>query len=112
MGETVTKISKVESGEDRYGKPTFTDTETTVDGVAVAPAASTVDPQTGATITTQGMILYLPATVSSAVDDRWRVRGVVYETEGASADWRSFYSDDLPGNVVQLKESGFVNVEN
>lgn len=109
MWETVTKITREQSGVDRYNKPVFTDVETNVDDVGVAPAGSTLDPETGAITTTRNTTLYLPPEVTSAAGDRWRVRGVVYEVEGASADWPTGFSSWTPGNVVILKETEFVD---
>ena len=108
MSESVVLITRERTGTDRYNKPVFTDVETTVDGVGVAPTTSTVDPSTGAVITTAGMALYLPADVTCGPHARFRVRGVEYKVRGASEDWSSFYSSWKPGNVVRLEATAFV----
>lgn len=109
MGETVVLITREQTGVDRYGKPTYSDVQTPVDGVAVAPATSTIDPSTGAVITTGGMTLYLPTAVTSGPDARFRVRGVEYKVRGASENWRAFYSQWQPGNVVHLEDRDYVD---
>lgn len=112
MGETVYRVTREETGVDRYNKPVFTDTDVQVDGVGVAPTSQSVDPETGAVVASRGMTLYLPPDVVSASDDRWRVRDITYETDGASADWSSIFEDWHPGNVVVLKEAEFIDGQN
>lgn len=109
MWETVTKITREQTGVDRYNQPVFEDVEADVPDVAVAPAGSSTDPQTGAVTTTRNTTLYLPDGVTSAPDDRWRVRGIVYAVTGASADWPTGFSSWTPGNVVVLEDTEYVD---
>lgn len=109
MGETVILITREQTGVDRYNKPVYSDVETSVDGVGVAPSTSTTDPATGAIITTGSMALYLPPNVTCGPDARFRVRGIEYKVRGASEDWASYYSAWRPGNVVRLEDRNYVD---
>ncbi|TPG05584.1 hypothetical protein [Curtobacterium flaccumfaciens] len=107
MSETVILITRQKTGTDRYNKPVYSDVETPIDGVGVAPTTSSTDPATGAVITTAGMALYLPSEVTCGPEARFRVRGVEYKVRGASEDWASFYSSWRPGNVVRLEDRDY-----
>lgn len=109
MAETVTLITREPAGVDRYGKPTYRDVETPVDGVGVAPTTSSIDPTTGSVVTTSAMALYLPADTTCGPDARFRVRGAIYKVRGKSEDWSSFYSSWRPGNVVRLEEESYID---
>lgn len=109
MGESVVLITRQKVGVDRYNKPIFSDVETPVDGVGVAPTTSSIDPTTGSVITTSAMALYLPPDVTCGPDARFRVRGVEYKVRGTSEDWVSFYSTWRPGNVVRLEDADYVD---
>jgi hypothetical protein len=109
MCETVVLITREQTGTDRYNKPIYSDVETAIDGVGVAPTTSSTDPTTGAVITTSGMALYLPSDVSCGPDARFRVRGSEYKVRGRSEDWASLYSSWRPGNVVRLEDREYVD---
>ena len=109
MSESVVLITRQQTGVDRYNKPTYSDVETTIEGVGVAPVTSEIDPTTGAVVITAGLALYLPAEVSCGPDARFRVRGVEYKVRGASEDWASYYSSWRPGNVVRLEDRNYVD---
>lgn len=101
-GETVVRIRGEQSGEDRYGSPTFTDAETDIEGAAYDPGGSRepATPERDAVVTNPKLYFtYQPDIVAT---DRIRVRGVVHEIVSRPALWVSPFTGVTAGLVVEL----------
>lgn len=115
-GETVTMITPgVEVGRDRYNKPIYADVKLEVQDVAVAPGATSIDPQTQQVIETRGLTLYLPTQIKVEPTARFIVRGKTYPIDGSSQDWdrpvgfSRGYDTWAPGNVINLSAKEYVD---
>jgi hypothetical protein len=75
-----------------------------VENVTVAP---TVPEETreasGAQLLTGCTLYSLPLELEVAKEDRFRVRGVMYEVEGIPQQYRNPFTGHTPGPVVVLK---------
>jgi hypothetical protein len=109
QGETVTLITRQLAGEDRFGKPVFTDVAADVEDVMVAPVVPVMDANTGQIVDTDGFDLHLPPDVHVPADARFIVRGTEYPVVGPSRDWGYFSSGEPAGNVVAVRRSAFVD---
>ena len=104
-GETVT-VKRPATTTNRNGDaaPNWASvTETDVDNVAVAPATGTEDASQRVSGVVADLTIYAPTGTDIAGTDRVEVRGTDYEVVGPTRDWRSPYSGDRPGVVVDLK---------
>lgn len=109
IGETVTILHVDPAGYDEYGDPnTSTQTETTVDGCAVAPRFSDVagfieTDQRGRAGVVIGYTVYAPPGTVVKRTDRMRVRGVEYDVDGEPGVWISPFEGVEKGVEIALK---------
>ena len=105
IGETVTILTRTETGTDRYGKPVYDWPEpgAQVHGCAVAPRSSIEPAEIARTPVYEGLAVYMPPGVSVTPYDRLVIRGTVYEVDGDPGDWRSPYGAVARGIVVNAK---------
>lgn len=109
-GEPVTWHHRADTGtKDRYNKPIYTDVDTTIDGVLVAPNLG--DEVTGSADDTSNTrtTLYFPNQVGIDPDDLFTVRGTRYKVFSSEADWSTGMSDWNPGSVVQLARKEYTD---
>lgn len=107
-GETVTVLSRTQTGTDRYGKPVYDWPEpgTQVPGCKVAPLVSEEPADIARNPVSIGFSVYMPPGVPVTPYDRVIVRGIVCEVIGEPGDWRSPYVPSLlagKGVVVNVK---------
>lgn len=105
----VTRIRHVDTGEkDRYGKPIMTVVQSTHMAYGFAPVVTGDVKGVESVVSEAGGTLYFrPPNLTEAIpDDRFVVRGVEYEVDGASAYWE--HTDGVPkGSVVILKRTEY-----
>ena len=101
--DSVKRHRRVESGADRYGNPTYTETVSDLPPARFAPRSVIPSPEPGRAPVVNEPALYWkrqwPDVVAS---DRIEVRGSVFEVSGDPADWRGPLSGGL---VVRLREA-------
>lgn len=103
--ELVQIIRRSSVSVDEYGEPVFTTTEIDVQAiVANRTAMGTTLFEAGEISLVQGLRLFLPAGTDVQDDDRFRVRGKVYEMDGDAFDWRDGLGSWNPGVVVDLQK--------
>lgn len=104
-GETVTILTRTETGTDRYGNPTFAwpAPGVDVDGCAVAPRSATEPAQVGRQAVITGLTVYMPPGTVVGPYDRLSLRGVTYEVDGEAGEWVSPFSGWRPGVEVAVK---------
>ena len=78
-------------------------TETDIDNVAVGPGTGAEDASQRVSGVVADLTIYAPTGTDITGTDRVEVRGIDYEVVGPTRDWRSPYSGDRPGVVVDLK---------
>lgn len=102
-GETVTRIRRQKTGEDRDNEPIYSDTETAVSGAGVAWGPSE-EPLliAGNPVTVDATLYFWESSPDIKREDRIRVRGKVYEVAGDPADWRNPFTGWNAGLVVNL----------
>lgn len=107
-GETVVRIRRVPvldpysqevTGYTWDGAP-----ETPILNVAVEPRPSTEPLQDARNAVVSGFTLYMKSGNDVQPTDRIGVRGVVYDVDGETAEWRNPYTGTLAGLVVQTKK--------
>lgn len=107
FGETVTRV-RAASVVDPYSQEStgadWSNTSTLdIDGVAVEPRPSSEPTQDARNSVVSGFTLYMEPGSDVLAGDRVTVRGVLYDVDGAPADWRSPFDGSNPGLVVQTK---------
>lgn len=94
IGETVTVLTRTQTGVDRYGKPIYgwPGPGVEIAGCAVAPRTSEEPVQVGRQAVITGLQVYLPPGVEIGPYDRLLIRGDTYEVEGDTGEWLNPYS--------------------
>lgn len=101
-GDVAVLHSRTVTGRDALGVDTFTTVDSTIKGCAFAPGGSVELVQGQDMVTTQP-VLYMPTGTVVKPTDTVTVRGVTYDVDGGSNDWRSPFTPWAPGVVVNLK---------
>ena len=103
--ELVQIVRRSSVSVDEYGEPVFTETEIDVQAlVANRTAMGTTLFEAAEISITQGLRLFLPAGTEVSDDDKFRVRGKVYQMDGEAFDWRDGLGSWNPGVVVDLQK--------
>ena len=104
FGETVTVLTRAQTGTDRYGKPAYDwpGPGVEVTGCAVAPRTSAEPLEVGRQAVITGLTVYMPSWVTVGPYDRLIVRGVTYRVEGEPGQWRTPYTGRRPGIEVAV----------
>lgn len=102
-GEAVVRLRRTAGAPDRYNNPTYTWAESTLTGAAFAPARSDEPVEVGRTPIITQATLYWRTAVDAVAGDRWRVRGVEYDTDGTPQSWVDPFGSPVGGTTVQLK---------
>lgn len=100
--ELITQIRRSSNSTDEYGQPVFTVSQTTVEALVSARLSNT-NFDADAIVVTDGLTIYLPAGTEVLDDDRFDIRGKVYEIDGESFEWKSGLGVWNPGVVVNLQ---------
>jgi hypothetical protein len=101
--ELVQIIRRNSVSEDEYGEPVFVLTEIDVQALVANRTSATLFEAAEISLV-QGLRLFLPAGTEVQDDDRFRVRGKVYEMDGDAFDWRDGLGSWNPGVVVDLQK--------
>jgi hypothetical protein len=103
-GETIAIVSQTVSGQDDDGNDTRVASETSISGVAFAPAGSTELVQGQDTVITQDTV-YLPTGASLPLaTDKVRARGRLYNIEGDPQVFVNPFTGEAPGAVLRLSK--------
>jgi len=103
--ELVQIIRRSSVSVDEYGEPVFITTEIDVQALVANRTAMGTTLFEAAEITiTQGLRLFLPSGTVVQDDDKFRVRGRLYEMDGEAFDWRDGLGSWNPGVVVDLQK--------
>lgn len=101
--ETVVRLRREQTGEDRYGNPVFEDVESSLPGALFAPRGVIPSPEPGREpVVVEPTLYWLLDWPDVVASDRLRVRGVTYEVQSRPADWRG---DITGGLTVMLRET-------
>lgn len=105
FGETVTHHATVEAGEDGYGVPVTTQTDTLVDGVAVAMQDVSEPAGDGIFRVVRKAALYFDPPLTPGQTDEFTVRGERYVVDSGSelALWRNPFTGSVPGSEVHVR---------
>jgi hypothetical protein len=101
--ELVQIIRRSSVSVDEYGEPVFVLTEIDVQALVANRTSATLFEAAEISLV-QGLRLFLPAGTEVQDDDRFRVRGKVYEMDGDAFDWRDGLGSWNPGVVVDLQK--------
>jgi len=102
-GETVVQHSRSVTGRDVDGNDVYTSTDITIEACGFAPGGSTELVQGQDIVTVQPMIFAPAGTIVKPID-QFTARGVLYDVDAGSNDWRSPFTGWNPGVVIKLKE--------
>ena len=102
FGETVTLHSRTVSVRDSLGNDTYTTVDTSINGCGFDPGGS-LELVQGQDLVTTTPTLYAPTGTVANPLDQITVRGVLYDVDGGSNDWRSPLTGWTPGVVIKLK---------
>lgn len=103
---TVVRIRPTPGGVDVYGDPVdSTESETTLDGCAVAPRTSTDITEPGRFGVIVGLTLYAPHGTDIRHTDLFDIDGVRYEADGEEGSWQSPYTGWAAGIEVALRRA-------
>lgn len=93
FGEMVTVFPRVQTGEDRFGNPTYEwpGPGNKISGCAVAYRTTDEPTMIARNAVYEGITIYAPPGTFVGPHDRLGVRGVLYEVDGDARDWRSPY---------------------
>jgi hypothetical protein len=102
--DQVVRLRRVKSGDDRYGNPIYTTTETTLTDLALFAPRDVLPPlEPGRSpVIVEPTLYWHNKWPDIAESDRVRVRGVEYEVLAVPADWRG---GTVGGLVVKLRDS-------
>lgn len=102
-GETVEHIAYTEGERDAHGniRPGWAD-PIEVGHVAVAPTSSDEDTSQGEQVIT-GLTLYIPTTLDVSYQDRFRVRGDLFEVTGEPFSYTNPFTGWEPGMTVTVR---------
>lgn len=102
--DEVTRLRRVQTGQDRYGNPVFEVVESVIPERALfAPKDVVPSPEPGRSpVVVEPTLYWFQSWPDLNAADRVRVRGVEYEVETVPADWRS---PSVGGLVVKLRDS-------
>ena len=100
-GETVTLVARAVTGQDGDGNDVYGETLTDVIG-GFDPAIGFERVGGMDQVSTQPQVYLPPGTVVDSVD-AVVVRGLRYEVDGTTNDWRSPFTGWAPGVVIPLK---------
>jgi hypothetical protein len=107
-GETVTRQRATGETDPYSDEATELDwdspDELAIDGVAVAPGASTESAEADRSRLDIEFTLYMPHGSDVKPLDRVVVRGTAYDVEGKPADWHNPFTGDEPGTVVEVRK--------
>ncbi len=99
--ETVTRYRRVAAGTDRYNRPTYTETPTTLEGASYADTGSTDADDVDREPTTSTATLYFRDAYPDVVEhDRIIARGLSWDVDGKPARWEGTRHGGL---VVRLR---------
>lgn len=100
--DAVTRLRRVEYGEDRYGNPMYTDESTDLTPALFAPRDVIPAPDPGREpVVTEPTLYWRNEWPDVVASDRLVVRGVTYEVQTIPADWRG---QGIGGLVVKLRD--------
>lgn len=102
-GELVIVLRRVADGRDRYGSTKYRTDEIPVAGAAVRVVGSDERAEGGGSSLTRTLEVILPAGTAVTALDRLRVRGLVYEVDGAPEDQRDPMTGSTPGVKVTAR---------
>lgn len=102
-GEIVEHIAYTEGERDAHGniRPGWAE-PVEVEHVAVAPSSSEEDTSLGEQVVT-GLTLYIPHTLAVSHQDRFRVRGDVFEVVGEPFAYTNPFTGWQPGMTVNVR---------
>lgn len=104
----INRIRLAQSGEDRYGKPVFTETPSELDIIGFAPTVKGEAESDEETLLEYGGTLYLYPGTDVTEADAFTIHGERYEADGPKARWvhpRGRYV----GDVLIVRRSGYIN---
>ncbi|UAJ78316.1 hypothetical protein IT072_02390 [Leifsonia sp. ZF2019] len=107
MSEAVTRTRMVDSGQlDRYGKPILAPQTSPLTAHSFAPVVTNDVEGVDTVVSSDGGTLYFraPDLAGSLSGDKWKVRGIDYESEGIEALWQK-PSGEVVGTVIVLKRT-------
>ena len=100
--ESITRIRRSSNSTDSYGQPVYTTSETTLQAfVGVRVSGTNFDADQ--IVITDGLTIYLPAGTEVLDDDKFNIRGKVYEIDGEAFEWKDGLGSWSPGVVVNLQ---------
>lgn len=101
--DSVTRLRRTETGEDRYGLPIYETAETELPKALYAPKHVSPAVEVGRQVTVVEPTLYWPNKWPDVVaSDRLRVRGREFEVHTIPSEWQGH---GVGGLVVVLKDS-------
>ena len=100
--ESITRTRRSSTSTDSYGQPVYTTTSVTLQA-RVSARVSGTNFDADQIVITDGLTLYLDAGADVQDDDKFTVRGKVYEIDGEAFDWKSGLGSWNPGLVVNLQ---------
>ena len=100
--ESITQTRRSSTSTDSYGQPVYTTTSVTLQAMVSARVSGT-NFDADQIVITDGLTIYLPANTDVQDDDKFTIRGKVYEIDGESFNWVSGLSGWNPGVVVNLQ---------
>ncbi len=103
IGETILIRRSVVSGEDSQGNPTYTPTDTPIEGCAFAPTGSSEDVATFGTRAITGGTVYAPTGTVFLPSDVLVIRGMTFTVDGETGQWTNPYSGTGRGVEVAVK---------
>lgn len=100
--ESITRTRRSSTSTDSYGQPVYTTASVTLQAY-VSQRVSGTNFDADQIVLTDGLTLYLPAGTDVQDDDKFTVRGKVYEIDGEAFEWKNGLGAWNPGVVVNLQ---------
>jgi SPP1 family predicted phage head-tail adaptor len=100
--ESITRTRRSSTSTDSYGQPVYTTTSVTLQAKVSARVSGT-NFDADQIVITDGLTLYLDSGADVQDDDKFTVRGKIYEIDGEAFDWQSGLGSWNPGLVVNLQ---------
>jgi SPP1 family predicted phage head-tail adaptor len=100
--ESITRTRRSSTSTDSYGQPVYTTVSATLQAF-VSQRVSGTNFDADQIVLTDGLTLYLPAGTDVQDDDKFTVRGKVYEIDGEAFEWKEGLGSWNPGVVVNLQ---------
>lgn len=100
--ESITRTRRSSTSTDSYGQPVYTTTTADLQALVSARLSGT-NFDADQIVVTDGLTIYLPSGTDVQDDDKFTIRGKVYEIDGEAFEWRDGLGTWSPGVVVNLQ---------